>query len=220
VPYSFQIGFRLFLIGLFLGCSQTKRFQDVEVRGRLIHFLTSQPLAGLSVELRADDVHSSSSFAWAGVPLDEALTDINGDFVLKSKATKGDNYYLEYESPQFYPKGVNGTDYAFRNTGQEIIELGVISGGEHTFKYRIRLKPVSTDCLWFQDLNGARVKVMAGTDTMLFFQGTHNKYTLERANGALVHTFSVGPCSTQPPAAITATFPGLPGDTLDFEFQY
>lgn len=141
----FVISFFICLPALVFICCQKKIFGNVEVKGRLVHFYTGLPTTG-KVTLFADNVHSSSSCAPESILLATAQAGTDGNFTLKSKLSKGKNYYLHINDWRFY-------DYQTEQSAISISKnketnLGDIIAGEMTFICKIKIVSVSGKSLW------------------------------------------------------------------------
>jgi len=127
---------------------EKKLFGSVQVKGRLIHYLTGEPTGG-TVSLMADDVHSSSNYAAESVELTSGSAKSDGRFTLKSRLSKGSNYYLHVNSTQCF-------DPVTRQSKIEIVKHGVtdmgdLLAGTCNFICKVTLMPVSNKSIWLFD---------------------------------------------------------------------
>jgi hypothetical protein len=94
----FRITLFLFLLTIVLFESCTKRpFSNLTYEGIVYDSLGGNPIAGVTVELRAcsgDDGRSQCNNYEVGT----STTDSNGHFIIKSKEARSDRYFIRYSN--------------------------------------------------------------------------------------------------------------------------
>jgi len=155
------------LLTFFIDCRQKKLFKNVTVTGRLVNYFSKAPLIDVSVELRGNDVHSSSSYAIGKELLTSTTTDNTGHFVLDSKQSKDHpQYYLKHRSSG----GYDIYDTAFR-VASTTHDIGDILSGSYTFKVNVRFLSNTNSCA-FADLSFSGLNLLAGQDTTIQLTST------------------------------------------------
>jgi hypothetical protein len=176
---------------------QTKLFKNIEVQGRLVNFYTKEPIPNSIVKLKANNVHSSSSYSEAAILLDTYTTNNDGSFILKSKASKGENYYLQLDTDD-HIYSYSSTDTFFSSQPNKIVQLGDIYFGEHLYRFKIRFVPTSGNCAWWYDQdqyqNQQFTKINSGIDTVIMFNKSLSYYMLRENKNVFNYNYKTGSC--------------------------
>ena len=177
---------------------QTKLFMNIEVQGRLVNFYTKEPIPNSVVKLKANNVHSASSYSPASILLDTYTTNNDGTFILKSKASKGENYYIELDTRDHIYN--LWSDTSFTSTPNKIVQLGDIYSGEHLYLFKVRFIPTSGNCAWIYDqnqyVNQQYSKVNSGLDTAIIFNKSISYYTLREHKNIYYYYYKKGSCAS------------------------
>lgn len=206
---------------LFIDCNrQTRFFKNIEVHGRLVNFFTKQPIQNVEVRLRANDAHSASSYAEARILLDSYSTDNNGDFVLKSKASKQDDYQIQLDTED-HIYSYSSVDTFFTSKPNNIIYIGNIYSGEHLFWFKIQFFSTTGNCAWVYSQNQQYVKINSGTDTTIVFNSLLSYYFLRENKNIYNYHYKIGSCAN-PNSAIYAskTIAISSADTIHSQINY
>lgn len=211
----------LILSQFFIDCKrQTRLFKNIEVRGRLVNFFTKEPVPNTEIKLRANDVHSSSSYSTARIELASAVTDNDGNFILKSKASKKDNYQLEIV-------GANRTyayslvDTFFTAKPKSVYNIGDINTGDHQYWYRVRYRPTSGSCAWVPDANLNTIRLRVGLDTAILYNFRISYFNLKESNRTLFVSFRNGSCDSEQSGLFQRReFQITNADTMRFEVDF
>jgi hypothetical protein len=133
----------LLTLGQFLSC-QKKTFKRIEVHGRLVNFITNEPITG-KVDLYADGFKNFGKQQDSGrVLLASVQANSDGTFSLKSSASKGDNYYLRIDNQIYAPRAWPASSYSYIQVKQgENNDIGDIPWGKYTFVIKIKLVPTT-----------------------------------------------------------------------------
>lgn len=180
---------------------QTKLFKNIEVQGRLVNFYTKAPIPNSVVKLKANNVHSSSSYSEASILLDSYTTNGDGTFILKSKASRGEDYYLQLDTDE-HIYSYTSTDTSFSSQPNKIVQLGDIYFGEHLYWFKIRFVPTSGSCAWWYDQdqyqNQQFTKIHSGVDTAIVFSKSLSYYQIRGSNGSFSYSYKTGSCVSAP----------------------
>ncbi len=196
----------------FLDCRQTKLFKTIEVRGTLFNYFTKKPMSGSIVKLKANDVHSASSYSEGSTILASTITNSDGSFVLKSKASKKDYYYIQLEGERHISSRTN-SDTAFMSPPDKIIYVGKLYSGEYTFSYKVRFKSTTGLCAWIKNNNQEEIKINAGTDTIIFTNATPTYQSIRVRSSNEVYQFKIGVCNN--PSEAKYEYVILPYTSMD-----
>ncbi len=198
-------------------CRQTKLFKDIEVRGRLINYFTKEPISDEKIVLRSNDVHSASSYALASIELASPITNSDGSFILKSKASKKNKYYLQIGDSLHFNDAVYDTSFT-AEPGTNL-NLGTLNSGVHDIFYKIRFTSVSGSCLWYAFQNPNPIRIRSGADTTIKFN-SRMAYINIKSN--LIHWIvNIGDCNDPINVNSSAfSFPLNYKDTSFFQKQF
>ena len=197
---------------------QTKLFKNIEVQGRLVNFFTKEPIPNVEVRLRANDVHSSSSYAEARILLDSYTTNNDGSFILKSKASKEENYQIQIDTENHIYSSV---DTFFSSQPNKIVNIGDIYFGEHTYWYKVRLIPTTGSCAWVYNQNQQFIKVNTGVDTTILYNSSISYYTLRENKNDYWFSYKTGSCINSNSAIYqNKTFQITSVDTMMLQINY
>lgn len=197
-----------FLALLTIECErQTKLFKNIEVQGRLVNFYTKQPIPNFIIKLKANNVHSSSSYSEASILLATYTTNNDGSFILKSKASKSEDYYIQLDTEE-HIYSYTSTDTFFSSQPNKIIQLGDIYSGEHLYWFKIRFIPTSGNCAWWYDQdqyqNQQFTKINSGVDTTITFNKILSYYSLRENKNTYYYSYKTGSCSNANSAAFSS----------------
>ncbi len=78
---------------MLVGSCQKKAFKRVTVRGVILNSISHQPVQ-TKVYLVADDATSSKNSQQQSMTLSSTQSNVDGSFVLESKASKRNTYYI------------------------------------------------------------------------------------------------------------------------------
>ena len=158
---------------------QKKLFGHVEVKGRLLHFFTNQPLQK-SVELRGDDATSSKNSTENSISLCKGQSNEDGTFDIRSKPSRRDRYYLYIDGKSWNEKKTSEIDVTANKTN----DLGDIFIGTQTFYCRITIHGTSDSSITFYPTiyNGQFFAFNSGTSTQFLQSVTYYKDDYEDNN--------------------------------------
>jgi hypothetical protein len=185
----------IFLALLLIDCGkQTRRNKNIEVHGRLVNFYSKEPISNVEIRLRANDAHSSGSYSEAKILLDSYVTNSDGTFILKSKASKQDNYQLQIDAPN-HLYSYSTTDTFFTSKPDKVVEFGDLYFGEHRYWYKVRFIPTSGSCAWVSDQKQQSTKINAGIDTTILYNTSLSYYFLRENKNTYWAFYTNGSCT-------------------------
>lgn len=161
----------------FIFC-QKKLFGSVEVHGQILNYFTYEPIS-VDVTLVADNVHSASSYAPESITLAETTSKSDGTFSLKSKPSKGSNYYLHIDNMHFYDAKTEQSKIELSKNSKK--DMGVILSGSQEFICKVTLVSTSgSKCIWFYDRpNNKYTFFNTGTNTTIIYKQKYDVRTYE-----------------------------------------
>lgn len=149
-------------------CRQTKIFRKLRLKGRVVNYITGAPISNVPVALKANDVHSSSSYSEASVSLGSAITNSNGEFLIESNVSKGSIHYIvlgnNFDRFSKY-------DCVFKTEGGDE-NIGDIKYGKYTFNYKLHIVSNSNYCGSYSPNANYydQVELRNGIDTIVNYQ--------------------------------------------------
>jgi hypothetical protein len=176
---------------IFIDCGRDKKlFKHVTIRGRIVHYITREPMEGIKIYLNCDDVGSASSFAIGGQSLGTAITDSEGRFTFETKASRRENYYLRIEAIDHYSSGIAGADTNFTNKDKHI-DIGYLFAGDQKYYFKIHFAGTSGNCAWVKDRNNNQIKLSFGADTTLLYNYTASSSDIRTDGNKAPYSFIV-----------------------------
>jgi hypothetical protein len=164
----FHLVFALFFLALvfIFSCKRdTKTFGKLKVNGRLINYITKQPISQSSVFLNYETKERDTKYKFP--VLAATTTDDDGNFVFESKIARTNKYKINY-SP--YDKLLIDTSFSLSSSHQ--LNLGTMNYGEYNFSIQFHLIPTSGNCIFIDLPSFQRIKINAGVDTTISFNKT------------------------------------------------
>jgi len=144
-------GSLMLILTLSLAYCSKKLFHKVGVHGRLVHFYTKQPVPFTRVTLSSDDLHTKGN---AHITLESAVSDGNGFFTIKTRASRSHYYYLNTENSGDLPVDLNEG---------HTTDIGDFLTGSQAFIYKLRLLAVNPGrCLTIFN-NNTRLEISSDT---------------------------------------------------------
>ncbi len=125
-----------------------KTFHNVEVKGRVIHFITKQPLA-CTVTLWSNGATFGGSKR--ATHLGHTNTDENGFFTIKCKASKDSHYLLEIVGSPLVSQTTE--PFSILVTEDKVTNLGNIERGFKNKFCKVECVPDFGRCLQIQNYN-------------------------------------------------------------------
>ncbi len=163
----FRFNYVLFLLVLIIifSCRRdTKLFGKLKINGRLIDYITKQPVANAAVYL---DYATVVQTKYKYRNLATTTTDGNGNFTFESKLARTNDYNVTY-STNDYKRLV---DTVFSLPSSHKLNLGDLNYGEYTFTIKLHLIPTSGNCIFVNKssfkTHAQFIKINAGVDTTL-----------------------------------------------------
>lgn len=118
-----------------------KLLNQVYVKGRVLHFFTKEPMVSrITLRTPGGNGFRNSGFQQGGVWLTEAISDQNGEFRLRSKPARNDEYNLFIDNA---PWDVLNNNSRVELEEKVTVNLGDIFTGEQTIFCKIHLQSVS-----------------------------------------------------------------------------
>ncbi len=205
----------LFLIVLssFQSCYRETGFGKIKVEGKVVDFITKQPIADQKVSMFAK--------RWYGgrqgddTFLGETSTDSNGNFEFNTKTARTDVYRL------FYGGGAAQNGDTSFSTNKFKIDIGPVFSGSRSAVFQVHLKPISGNCLWTIDNNSNSFKINSGTDTNLFYSRNLTYSDAKLHQTIVTFSYRIDHClSSNTSATNFHKFPFAIADTLKTEVNY
>ena len=172
---KYIFGFFLISVLLFYFC-QKKIFKNIEAHGRIVNYITNQPIS-TDITLRTADATSAKNLPY--VDLYKTNSSGDGTFHFKTKASRRDKYdlYIGQSSYQY------AQDISLKEGSNT--DLGEILIGDYTFNCQVTIVPVTSSSIEFYQSVGMTspgYTFAPGTSTVF----THStKYSISeyQANG-------------------------------------
>lgn len=183
-----------------LSCrKETLPFGKTKISGRLVHFITKQPMANTRIYLNHILKYQETKYDDAN--LASIDTDDNGNFTFETKVAKSNKYRLLIPSSIQYR---NLFDTSFALPKSQELQLGDLNCGNHTFTAKVHLIPTSGNCIFIGEpvaptapVSYVTHKINSGIDTTLTFKRTLT-YKEYKNNYYFQLRYIVTTCSTPP----------------------
>ncbi len=212
MPNKVKYVFRILLcsILLFWFC-QKKLFKTVEGHGRIVNYITNEPIQ-TDITLRSADATSAKNLPY--VDLYKFNSKSDGTFHFKTRASRRDKYdlYIGQTSYQY-------AQYIDLKQGSDA-ELGDVLIGDYTFNCQVTLIPVTSSAIDFYQTVGMSqgYYFVAGTATVF----THStKYSIKDYE-TYKHNYQLG-FKIFPGGVTTYSFVNIPinsSNTLSVTINY
>lgn len=172
-----KIIFTIFICVLpFLFC-QRKLFKKIDIQGRLVNFITNEPIS-TKIVLKHRDASTAKDVPY--LTYDDTNSNSDGTFNFKGRAAKTTSYYLligdEPNEYQKYEKYIKVNEGAITN-------LGDVPYGDFTFSCQITLNPISTSSISIYPGRGKGQTYNFPAGTYTTFTQTSN-YTISDYEGS------------------------------------
>lgn len=173
------------IIVLSFGDCQKRIFRNVHVKGRIISFITNQPVEGVSVFLSADDVTSGKQSQLGSVEIAEGKTNSEGVYNLEGKASRRNNYYVSVQFEDIAGDQINGDGISLK-MGRATNDLGDYVTTIEPVKYKINvvLSSAFKDTLIFNS-----TKKLTGGQSIVFYEGLQYTKSIYDANNHAIKGF-------------------------------
>lgn len=204
----------LMVVTCLFSCRRETGFGKIKVEGKVVDFVTKQPIANQKVSMYAKRWYNGKE--GGDTFLGETTTDGNGNFKLHTTTARTHEYRLYYGGGAYMNRG----DTSF-STKKIKIDIGTVFSGTHSTVFQVHLKPVSGNCLWTIDKNSNTIKINSGTDTNLFYTRTIDYFSTKLQQTIFVFKYRIDQCvNSNTTLTNSYGFPFAISDTLKTDFNY
>jgi hypothetical protein len=203
----------IIIFSLFLFCfCQKKLFKHVEIHGRVLNYITKQPVM-MQVQLRCRERGSGSSYTQGRYIMATTWPNTDGTFYIKSGAAKeGGGYYLEVEDKPALWERI--TLVEGKNN-----DLGDILVGNYTFYCKVTLVPVTNSSIDIINRDGGNdTHFNSGTSTLYLSHENKIKDKYNQNPNYTVEYYVNDPSGTRTYKSVSVPSPN--GDTLNAVINY